>query len=138
MSGKSIRGSCLCGDVTFKLAPPFVFFQYCHCSRCRKTTGSDHAANLMVTMRQFQWTTGLDYVRRYELPEAKYFCHGFCRQCGSSLPWVTRSGKHVVVPAGAIDEGLYAAPEWNVYWGSRPGWARCVSDLPTADEARKS
>ena len=43
-----MKGSCLCGGVVYEIDPPFKIFQYCHCSRCRKFTGSAHAANLFV------------------------------------------------------------------------------------------
>ena len=72
-----MKGSCLCGKVTYQMSPPFNVFQFCHCSRCRKFTGSAHAANLFVTPEQFEWLSGEDYVGRYEHPEAKYFATCF-------------------------------------------------------------
>lgn len=39
-------GSCLCGEVTFEIEGDFEDFYLCHCERCRKDTGSAHAANL--------------------------------------------------------------------------------------------
>lgn len=37
---EAVRGSCLCGDVRFEVRMPAAWFQCCHCSRCRKKTGS--------------------------------------------------------------------------------------------------
>ncbi|RPH66319.1 MAG: aldehyde-activating protein, partial [Hyphomicrobiales bacterium] len=42
-------GSCLCGDVRFEIAGDFEKFYLCHCSRCRKDTGSAHGANLFAS-----------------------------------------------------------------------------------------
>ena len=46
------KGSCVCGAVEFEIRPPYRFFQYCHCSRCRKRSGSIHAANVAVPADQ--------------------------------------------------------------------------------------
>ena len=82
MDRSTIRGSCLCGAVAFAVRAPFLFFQYCHCSRCRKRSGSAHGANLLVKAAQLTWTRGEASVKRYELPTAEYYCTGFCGVCG--------------------------------------------------------
>lgn len=139
-SGKSgaalYRGSCLCGGVAYAIEPPFLFFHYCHCSRCRKNSGSAHSANIFLKLEQFQWTRGADLVRRYELPEAEHLCTGFCATCGSSLPWLSRNGRYVLVPAGGLDDAPVERPERNIYWKYRAPWYEDVSTLPTVDEGR--
>ncbi|MFK5986003.1 MAG: GFA family protein [Pseudomonadota bacterium] len=60
-------------------------FQYCHCSRCRKFTGSAFAANLLVAPQHFKWLTGAELVGRFEPKESKHFASCFCKNCGSSL-----------------------------------------------------
>ncbi len=69
--GGIMKGSCVCGKVTYEITPPFKTFQYCHCSRCRKFTGSAQASNLFVPPSQFQWLQGNEHVGRYEHPDAK-------------------------------------------------------------------
>lgn len=39
-------GSCLCGEVHYEIEGAFERFYLCHCTHCRKDTGSAHAANL--------------------------------------------------------------------------------------------
>lgn len=130
----AVDGTCLCGAVKFHIAPPYKTFQYCHCSRCRKVTGSAFGANVFVPVSQFTWTAGEDQVRRHELATAQYFCTGFCNTCGSSLPWLTRNGKMMVVPAGALDADLGARPSMAVHFASRAPWYVECSGLPTYDE----
>ena len=36
----AIRGSCLCGAVTFEIDRACGPVEYCHCNRCRKMSGS--------------------------------------------------------------------------------------------------
>ena len=123
-------GSCLCGAVGYEIRPPYAFFQYCHCSRCRKNSGSAHAANILVPEGQFVWTLGEENLRRYEVPEARYYCTAFCSVCGSSLPWRTRNGKFLLVPAGGLDGDPGATLERNIFWDSRACWYERVDDLP--------
>ena len=100
MSENGMTGSCLCQRVTFAVRDNAGTFQYCHCSRCRKFTGSAFAASLLVRPDDFEWLTGEEYVGRYEVPEARHYATCFCLKCGSSLPWPTKSGRAVIVPAG--------------------------------------
>jgi hypothetical protein len=58
MSDQTTKGSCLCGSVHYEFTGNMGIFQYCHCSRCRKVTGSAHAANLFVAPEQFHWVQG--------------------------------------------------------------------------------
>jgi hypothetical protein len=129
-----MKGSCLCGKVTYEIIPPFRIFQYCHCSRCRKFTGSGQAPNLFVPPSQFQWQSGQEHVGRFDHPEAKYFATCFCKNCGSSLPWAVQGGKNIVVPAGTLDEDPGILPQQNVFWGSRASWLPSPCDLPKYDE----
>lgn len=131
---KQISGSCLCQAVRYRFEGPEYAFQYCHCSRCRKFTGSAHAANILVNPAHFEWLEGEELVGRYELPEAKHFATCFCKRCGSSLPWLSQSGGAVVIPAGTLDEDPGIEPTQNIFWGSRAAWRRPVEDLVQYDE----
>lgn len=126
----AIGGSCLCGAVGYQIQPPYVFFKYCHCRRCRKNSGSAHAANLLVDVVQFGWTRGEDAIRRFELPDARAFCTSFCSHCGSALPWRTKNGKWMLVPAGGLDDAPGVTPDKNVYWDSRAPWYVAAETLP--------
>lgn len=134
MSAYEIHGRCLCQQVTYVIRGHLGIFQYCHCSRCRKFTGSAFAANLLVAPQDFQWLSGEAHVGRYELAEAKHFATAFCKQCGSSLPWLGKSGKAVVVPAGSLDDDPGIRPSQNIFWGSHAEWFVEPGTLPQYDE----
>lgn len=133
MSDETIHGSCVCGAVKYAVRAPFLGFQYCHCSRCRKATGSAHASNLFVATERFEWTDGESHMKRFELPTAKYWCHGFCELCGSSLPWASRTGKAFIVPAGTLDDDPGDRPARNIYWANRATWYEHVGKIETFD-----
>jgi len=101
-------------------------------------TGSAHAANIFLKADGFRWTKGEGLVGRYELPEAEHYCTGFCTVCGSTLPWVSRNGKYVLVPAGTLDDDPGVRPTRNVFWGSRAPWYANVGSLPTFEEGPRA
>lgn len=131
MNEAKIHGSCLCGTVTFAVDPPFGKMVHCHCSRCRKGTGTGHATNLFAGPDQIHWLSGEDAISRYELPTAKRFGKWFCSRCGSPLPRVTRDGKALVIPAGSLDEVPPVAPTGRIFWDSRAPWSCSEGGLPT-------
>lgn len=128
------QGSCLCGQVRYEFSGPANVFQYCHCSRCRKFTGSAHASNIIVSPDKFEWLSGENKLGRFEHPEARHFATCFCQNCGSSLPWLSKSGKAVVIPAGTLDQDPGIRPQQNIFWQSRAVWREAVEDLPNHDE----
>jgi hypothetical protein len=125
-----VKGSCVCGAVAFEIKPPYRFFQYCHCSRCRKRTGSIHAANIAVLADQCAYTRGEENVKRFELSTAVGWSNCFCATCGSGLPWRTRNGKAWIVPSSALDDDPIERPTRNVHMASRATWEVPAATLP--------
>jgi hypothetical protein len=134
MKGKTPRGSCLCGTVRYRITGPILNFQYCHCSRCRKFTGSGHAANLFVRPEDLEWLQGEDSLGGYELKAEPGFTTAFCKNCGCSMPNMSSSGKFWVVPAGALDDDPEVKPARNIFWGSRAPWFLDSASLPLHEE----
>lgn len=128
------QGSCLCSKVKYEITGTMGIFQYCHCSRCRKHTGSGHAANIFAKPEQFHWIQGQDDTETYEPENTKYFATSFCKTCGSTLPWLSKSGKVMVVPAGTLDTKIPLKPQQNIFWNSKADWYTCASELVKYDE----
>jgi hypothetical protein len=125
-----IVGSCLCGAVTFNVKPPTSKFVHCHCSRCRKATGAAFATNVYVAPSRITWLSGTDLIERYDLATALSFAKWFCQTCGCPLPWLSRSGKTMVIPAGAFDQAPIDCPKAHIFWEDRAAWVRVADDLP--------
>jgi hypothetical protein len=82
----TFRGSCLCGEVAFEVEGPFDHFLNCHCSRCRKATGTAHSCEVIVKASAFRWLRGEASVARFDLPQARSFATAVCKVCGSPMP----------------------------------------------------
>jgi hypothetical protein len=122
MPQEPVKGSCLCKAVSFEVRPPFAAFRYCHCQRCRKASGSAHAANLIAPEAQFQWLGGEALVKRFDLPGAKRFAVSFCTECGTRVPHKIPGRDDYLVPAGIIDSDPGLRPEHSIFWGSKAEW----------------
>lgn len=135
MSDQELKGSCLCGTVRYTVRGEAVRFYHCHCSRCRKASGTGHASNLMVRpAASLTWTAGGDLIAGYKVPEAERFRTCFCPQCGSPLPRAVPELDAVVIPAGSLDSEPPIAPEARIFWDSRVAWSCSGDDLPVYAE----
>ena len=60
-----IRGSCLCGGVRFEIERAVGPFELCHCTRCRKVSGSAYLTWLGVRREDFRLLQGADLIKTY-------------------------------------------------------------------------
>jgi len=86
MPQTTVKGSCLCGAVKYEVTGEPKRFYDCHCSRCRKATGTGHASNLFLQPGALKWLSGEQEIRAFKVPEAKRFTNTFCATCASRLP----------------------------------------------------
>lgn len=131
MTHIEIGGSCLCGAMRYEISGEAQRFYHCHCSRCRKATGTGHASNLLVTPAEsIHWVSGGDLLASYKVPEAKRFRNCFCPQCGSPMPRVIPELDGVLVPAGSLDGESPVLPQARIFWDSRALWSCSDDALP--------
>jgi hypothetical protein len=129
------QGSCLCGAVKYKVKGPFLRFFFCHCSRCRRSTGTAHAANIFTRAGNVSFVSGEEKVKRFDLPEATQFSRAFCTECGAPVPYLSRDGKVNVVPAGSLTNFDERKVDANVHWDSRAAWYEAGLAAPRKTEA---
>jgi hypothetical protein len=117
----NVSGSCLCARVTFTVNNEFSQFYFCHCLQCRKITGSAHAANLFTAPNNIHWHSGKEFIKRFEHPK-RNFTKAFCTQCGCAVPFITQSGRALLVPAGSLDQVPEAKVSAHIFWRDRAPW----------------
>ncbi len=119
----TIKGSCLCGEVTFEIEGDFERFFICHCSYCQKDTGSAYAANLFTKLSALTWLAGQEQVVNFNLKSSRHV-KSFCSTCGSALPNTTLGGDICLVPAGCLDDHVPVKPTAHIFAGSQAGWEK--------------
>ncbi|WP_026380602.1 GFA family protein [Afifella pfennigii] len=131
MSQKT-AGACLCGTVRFEIDGAFESFFLCHCRRCRKDTGSAHAANLFSTVARITWLSGRESIKSYRVPASRHE-KSFCERCGSALPRVQAGGASLVVPAGSLDGPVGIRPSAHICFAERAEWDERLEDISRID-----
>lgn len=125
-----ISGECLCGSVKFSVSEQFDSFYICHCEQCQKISGSAFAANLFTTTDNITWVAGEKLINTYRHP-TRDFSTSFCKNCGSGLPYVNKSGTSLVIPAGTLRGPLSTSPQAQIFVDECPNW------LPSALSAKQ-
>lgn len=130
MNEVKLLGGCLCGAVRYEASGKPTRFYHCHCSRCRKSSGTGHATNLFLADSQLVFIQGESFLKSYKIPEAERFTRQFCSECGSSVPRYAKALDGVIIPAGSLDTEPPIKPQARIYWDSRAEWS--CSDEPLA------
>ncbi|MTB63768.1 GFA family protein [Streptococcus sp. zg-86] len=78
-----IKGSCLCGKVTYEVTELISPIVFCHCSFCRKASSTAFSANALVDLASFQLLSGQEALVIYESSPRKI--RHYCKQCHSQL-----------------------------------------------------
>lgn len=134
MAQSILKGSCLCGAVKYQVTGEPKRFYHCHCSRCRKATGTGHASNMFFQPAALKWLSGEEQVRVFKVPEAKRFTNSFCATCGGRLPRQAKDSDVVLIPAGSLDDEAPIKPQARIFSGSRASWSCADSTLPVYPE----
>ncbi|KII85289.1 hypothetical protein PLICRDRAFT_94852 [Plicaturopsis crispa FD-325 SS-3] len=125
-TAQSHKGSCLCKKVQFEVTgKPFTFF-VCHCSNCKKASGSAFMANVFFKEDQFRLLEGADSIRVYEdsdVESGATLHRSFCGNCGSSLFLANskRPGNRIIA-SGTIDGAHDWTPVKEVFGHRKIGW----------------
>ena len=98
-----IFGACNCGAVAFETSAKVQDVYVCHCSICRKWSGANGMAVIVVPKTTFCWLRGEDHIAIWKKPDADWESH-FCPTCGSSLPG-ENDPERMFIPAGLISGG---------------------------------
>lgn len=121
-----IRGSCLCGAVTFTVAGPLPSPVACHCRRCRKHTGHYEASTDVPRERlniqgedRITWYWSSEKVRR-----------GFCRTCGSSLFFDPPHREWIAISMGAFDSPTHTHLEKHIFVADKGDYYDIRDGLP--------
>jgi hypothetical protein len=134
-----LTGGCLCGGVRFELTKPFRRANHCHCSLCRRHSGTFGLTQGRVPRDGFRLVEGDELIRVYR-PPGGTSVKAFCSVCGSSLFGGTwPDGPEVSVRLGSLDGDPGIRPQYHSWVDSKAPWDRLPADgLPRYPEAPSS
>lgn len=115
------RGECNCGAVQFEIDGELSGVYVCHCSICRRSTGSNGVAVVLVPNDRLRWLRGQERIAAWKKPDADWE-KWFCSICGSPVPG-QNDARTMFVPAGLLTQGGDSLKVIHHIWvGSKAPW----------------
>jgi hypothetical protein len=124
---RTLVGRCLCGAVQYAVADEFLYAANCHCSSCRRATGSAFKPFAGIEATELRLTQGSDTLLIVGNERAGDI---HCRVCGSLLYSVVSDGARVHVTLGTLIDAPTIRPTHHIFVGSKASWFTITDDLP--------
>jgi hypothetical protein len=126
-----LTGACECGAVTYEVSDEFLYALNCHCSNCRKATGSAFKPTAGIERTKLEVTEGAGRLLVWGDDDLN---HTRCAVCGSLLYSVVRDGAYVHVALGSLVDAPNLPPSKHIFVGSKAPWFEITDGLPQFDE----
>lgn len=119
-------GSCLCGQVRFRLTAEPLAVRLCWCRDCQRLAANGTVNALMRSDAIEHSGQTAEHVKTAD--SGNQVRRRFCPSCGSHL-FSDSSGRpgFTVVRVGALDDPASVTPVANIWTASAPPWA-CLDD----------
>ena len=108
-----LMGSCLCGGVRISVPDHFAYFGSCHCSQCRKFSGSAFSTVAGIPYEDFEVVSGENNIKYFAKSESGTLA--FCGDCGSSLYGKRSDIRMIHLRAGILDDVPSQKPSYHVF-----------------------
>ncbi len=128
-----MKGQCLCGGVKFEISGEVPDLYQCHCSECRKVTGSSANAATFVNLESFRWISGEELISSFKKDSG--YRSDFCSVCGSPVPNPLGDTNKMWVPAGLLEEAEPISVAVHIYMNSSAEWERTAACARQFDES---
>lgn len=127
-----LNGGCNCGAVRYSLKGKVLGVAACHCTNCRKQSGSAYSVNMVVRASDMQLDGELTTFADHETESGKPVSREFCATCGSPIRSVPEATPGiVVVKVGTLDAPEPFAPKVHIWTRSALPWANIPTDAIT-------
>ena len=123
----TITGGCLCGGVRFEATLPFSDANYCHCSRCRKHSGSEFGVQARVPREQFRLLAGEELITVYRPDGGRVEGVLLGLRFESLRPRVA-GGDEIAIRLRSLDGDPGIRPDFHAFADSAPPWAPVRDD----------
>ncbi len=133
---KNLSGTCLCGKVKIQIPDEFEYMGNCHCSGCRKFSGSDYASVGGIDSSKFKIVSGEGSITYFHKTEETDLA--FCSVCGSSLFARKNTGKKHNIRLGILNDVPTKKPAFHIFTDSKAQWNNIFDDLPQFKEGPPS
>ena len=125
------KGQCLCGATSYHVLGALDEAAICHCTMCRRATGSALNVAVPVTTDRVEWT-GREKLTEFESSPGKM--RAFCGGCGAAVYSRRTDKPHSIrLRIGLLEQMDEITDLYHIYWASRIGWIDHFDALPKND-----
>jgi len=126
------QGACLCGAVAVEISGQISSIIHCHCSLCRRSSGTAFATNGFVQTSDFNVVKGAENLSSYAFKPGRL--RHFCRTCGSPVYSSNEQDPaRIRVRLGIIASDITERPVSHNFYSSRANWEDLDAELPRYD-----
>ncbi len=126
-----VHGGCNCGAVRYRLTGDPLAVAVCHCSNCRRQSGSAFSVNVIVRGDAMHMTGDVATWEDPDTESGRPVLRQFCATCGSPIRSLSAaSPKVAIVKAGTADDPGRFTPSIHVWTSSALPWVNIPADLP--------
>ncbi|MCW7540229.1 GFA family protein [Aquabacterium sp. A7-Y] len=131
---RELKGSCVCRAVEYTVPDAMKYAGCCHCSECRRFSGSAFSAFGGVPMQALRVTRGEQSLSRYAKSEHTVLV--FCRHCGSSLYAEKPLRSMIHLRLGSLLDAPSLRPQFHSFVASKAPWYDIDDGLPQFEQGR--
>ncbi|BBN81995.1 hypothetical protein PA25_19800 [Pseudoalteromonas sp. A25] len=123
------QASCLCGQVALTITGKISDIIHCHCSLCRKSTGTAYATNGFVNTSDLTVVKGSEHIKYFEFKPGRK--RHFCTHCASPL-FSSNSDlpEKLRLRLGILDSDISERPISHNFITSKANWDDLDATLP--------
>lgn len=126
-----IEGGCNCGAVRYRISGAPLGVAACHCTRCRRQSGSIYSVNLVVAPSAMTIEGELSVFEDTDTSSGASVYREFCGTCGSPIRSVLAGNRAMVaVKVGTLDDPDPFAPGLHVFTRSKISWVEIPAGAP--------
>ncbi|MDX8399933.1 MAG: GFA family protein [Gallionellaceae bacterium] len=123
------NGSCLCGEVNYKLSSEIKKVVNCHCNLCRSHSGAAFSTYAVLPFAALEISKGEDKLSRFQIVDGKKH---FCSVCGTPIFNVnTKYPGACMIYLGTLENAKDISPAVNIWCDSKLSWVDSVSSIPS-------
>ncbi|PKI17224.1 GFA family protein [Colwellia sp. 12G3] len=125
-------GKCLCGEVYIKVNGNISDIIHCHCSLCRKNSGTAFATNGFINTAEFEITSGSKSLSSFSFKPGRH--RHFCSKCGSPVYSANEDDPtRLRIRLGILDSDIAERPSSHNFVSSKANWEELEANLPHYD-----
>lgn len=133
---ETFEGACTCLEVRYRLMSRPLFVHCCHCTWCRRETGSAFAVNALIEADRVVLQSGTPEVVLTPSASGKGQKISRCPVCRVAV-WSNYAGLDELmrfVRVGTLSEPQLLPPDIHIYTSTKQPWVVLPTDVPAVPE----